>query len=874
MGIAQFELLDKEYERIRSQALSGGNSGNSGGSGGSGQTGSAAGSSTVLVFVATSDVDSLCALKILVTLLKADCIVHRVVPVNGYDALDASSRSILQSSTQDLRSIILINVGALVDITEYFGDLVQSDAVTLYVVDARRPVNLKNLYGSDAVRVFDDGSAGGGRMADLKAAYEELEFDGDSSEDSGSDSDSGSDDEDGDGVEDAGRNKGREEDGHGDRDSDDSDQGDDEPGDGKDDGDGDGNDDRSTNGGASDNDDDEGDDEDKENRPANRPRPTRPLLAKPDARPTDNTTDGQPLQRKRKTPDAGVQPAATSATTTAAVSGAAAGSGDGRQKRAKRDRQRKLQRRENYRLVAEYYQRGAYHGMSASGLMYQLVTQLGRTSMDFLWFAIVGLTDQFIHSRVSLVQYLRQVELYKDDVRRMQARSVTSASSASAAASASMSLGLGLDLDDLDAARPGQPATTGIAGGGSSGGSGGSGGGRAADDRSIHYFVDLRLALLKHWSLYESLFHSEYVATKLGVWRAKGRQRLTNLLVKMGFPQKESKQIYREMSLPYKRLVDTKLLDLAPKYNMADLSFPSFYRTEGYASVVSASDAVYALAALGDGGVSWLHGGGSDAEAGGQTAGGSGNGNGGRLTVADSRHVHGAILSFRDAGATTDETGGDGGDHGLVGAGVGTRSTAGAIAARVFDDPAHAVIAGSTTPAHTRNFYIALDALTNHHLLLHGTLLAIHFQKLLTRTAFAVLDAKGIQCLAKFRMVVVRSLAVDMAATTASVDAAVVGGSVGLASRLCGFLMDAHEEYRSKPGPRLPFVMVLGLDADAERFLVIGRSGTHGVSDVTKNRFHIAFSNAAQDTDTDVKFDSFESGIATLFRPIVQSTAQ
>ncbi len=57
---------------------------------------------------------------------------------------------------------------------------------------------------------------------------------------------------------------------------------------------------------------------------------------------------------------------------------------------------------------------------------------------------------------------------------------------------------------------------------------------KKADDKSIRFIEDFQLVLLRHWNLYDSLFHSTYVATKLGVWKEKGRQRLTNMLVKMG----------------------------------------------------------------------------------------------------------------------------------------------------------------------------------------------------------------------------------------------------------------------------------------------------------------------------------------------------
>lgn len=40
--------------------------------------------------------------------------------------------------------------------------------------------------------------------------------------------------------------------------------------------------------------------------------------------------------------------------------------------------------------------------------------------------------------------------------------------------------------------------------------------------------------LFRHWTLYDAMYHSSYVASKLGIWKEKGRQRLTGLLAKMG----------------------------------------------------------------------------------------------------------------------------------------------------------------------------------------------------------------------------------------------------------------------------------------------------------------------------------------------------
>ena len=46
---------------------------------------------------------------------------------------------------------------------------------------------------------------------------------------------------------------------------------------------------------------------------------------------------------------------------------------------------------------------------------------------------------------------------------------------------------------------------------------------------------DFRFALLRHWSLYEAMLHSTYVAVRLQTWTDHGRRRLQELLARMGF---------------------------------------------------------------------------------------------------------------------------------------------------------------------------------------------------------------------------------------------------------------------------------------------------------------------------------------------------
>ena len=41
-------------------------------------------------------------------------------------------------------------------------------------------------------------------------------------------------------------------------------------------------------------------------------------------------------------------------------------------------------------------------------------------------------------------------------------------------------------------------------------------------DTNIKHYWQFRFMLLRHWSLYESMYYSNYVASKLGTWLAKG----------------------------------------------------------------------------------------------------------------------------------------------------------------------------------------------------------------------------------------------------------------------------------------------------------------------------------------------------------------
>ena len=140
--------------------------------------------------------------------------------------------------------------------------------------------------------------------------------------------------------------------------------------------------------------------------------------------------------------------------------------------------------------LEKYYSSGTFHGQAASSIVYVLATVLERVDNDLLWLSILGLTYQYLTSRISRDTYETMHQIYFDEVARLNT---------SLPANGNINVAL------------------------------------HPDDTSIRPSEELRFALFRHWNLYDSMYHSPYVASKLGIWREKGRKRLHGLLAKMGY---------------------------------------------------------------------------------------------------------------------------------------------------------------------------------------------------------------------------------------------------------------------------------------------------------------------------------------------------
>jgi cell division control protein 45 len=395
----------------------------------------------------------------------------------------------------------------------------------------------------------------------------------------------------------------------------------------------------------------------------------------------------------------------------------------------------KTLKREYQRLIQEYYSEGSYFGLAVVNTMYSLATQVGKVNNQYLWYTIVGMTSNYTYGKMNIIQYTQFASEYKEEVERLAIRTTIEDSQSI----------LGSESRESH-----------------------------ADDDSIKFIEDLQLVLLKHWNLYDSMFHSNYVATKLGVWKEKGRQAITNLLVQMGFPQKESKQFYREMSVDFKKDLKQTLMDLAPRYKMPNIVLPSFEKKYGYLVTLSASDVVYSLTALLDCGSTWLQK----------------RGISGYEDVLDHSDAS-KMLNSREKEQFQERS--HAREGGLVGAGVGTRSVPGGIATHILEYMSKLEI--DERSDWVKHFYLAYDALEKYFLLTspriiqHGILLAIHYQRILVQTAISILDKRLVQTLGQFQLAILKPTNVDH--MDGEDESKIFGTSIPMLHRLCVFLMDA-----------------------------------------------------------------------------------
>lgn len=209
------------------------------------------------------------------------------------------------------------------------------------------------------------------------------------------------------------------------------------------------------------------------------------------------------------------------------------------------------------------------HGFTAAGLLYALALQIGMNRKDLLWYAILGLTDQYVHQRIGGARYRGDLRFFVEKVKNFESSSSSNNNSSSSSSSNPSSNSQPLDSDiELN------PHNIAV---------------------SSREYVFM---LYRHWNLYDSMYHTRSIAVKLGVWGQQGKKNLEQWLARMGLPLEECKQKFTAMKKIFKDRLPAQLEKYAPEFNVNELYVESFVKRPSFDKEVSAFDVVYGASAL------------------------------------------------------------------------------------------------------------------------------------------------------------------------------------------------------------------------------------------------------------------------------------
>uniref|UniRef100_A0A8C9U183 CDC45 cell division cycle 45 homolog (S. cerevisiae) n=1 Tax=Scleropages formosus TaxID=113540 RepID=A0A8C9U183_SCLFO len=196
------------------------------------------------------------------------------------------------------------------------------------------------------------------------------------------------------------------------------------------------------------------------------------------------------------------------------------------------------------------YEQYEYHGTASAVVLFELAWVMSKDTKDMLWWAIIGLTDQWVHDRITHMKYVTDIAALQRHVSRHNHCNEDEDNSLS-----------------IDCMR-------------------------------ICFEYDLRLSLYQHWSLYESICNSCYTLSTFKLWSIQGQKKLQEFLADMGLPLKQVRQKFNSMDIAIKENLRDVIEESSNKYGMKDIRIQTFGVHFGFKNKFLATDVVHAAAAL------------------------------------------------------------------------------------------------------------------------------------------------------------------------------------------------------------------------------------------------------------------------------------
>lgn len=194
-------------------------------------------------------------------------------------------------------------------------------------------------------------------------------------------------------------------------------------------------------------------------------------------------------------------------------------------------------------IMEDYYSQGTTISNSLSVQVYSLLSSIGETKLQFLWLTILG-ASSLDTSFPQVYNKLRP--LLQDEVKRLSPNDST----------------------------------------------------KTPDTLALDIQPDYYLFLLRHSSLYDSFYYSNYVNAKLSLWNENGKKRLHKMFARMGISLATAQENWLYMDNKIKRELGTIFDKNLERYGLQDIVRDGFVRTFGYRGAISASEFVESITAL------------------------------------------------------------------------------------------------------------------------------------------------------------------------------------------------------------------------------------------------------------------------------------
>lgn len=212
-----------------------------------------------------------------------------------------------------------------------------------------------------------------------------------------------------------------------------------------------------------------------------------------------------------------------------------------------RRREKRLWEENREKILFDYYQI-SYYGESSAHLIFDLAWKMSRDNNQLLWWAILGLAEQYVMNKIEQEKYILIAASMQSHVSRHNRIE--------------------------------------------------NGAVNAVSCIKISFERDLNLTLYRHWTLYESMIHSQYTACKFKIWTLKGESKMKQLLAEIGLPLHQCKQKFSSMELKFRNNVCTEMENMAEKYDLDQIVYGSFLSQFGFRGKFCATDVVHSINAI------------------------------------------------------------------------------------------------------------------------------------------------------------------------------------------------------------------------------------------------------------------------------------